>query len=450
MSRPDTELLELCASNKLSLDALQETINIIGPRVSSQNPSCFHDACGNKNVVTLGIVQLLHNTLPEALRLRDDFGDLPIHHLCLNKDLDETVAVDILRFMLEVDPNLVRGVGYAGHLPIYDAVQANKSSAFCNIIIDAYPESLRIAAGDGRLPIHVACEYDERDDTVDTIQYMLELEPELINNAGNSSGWLPIHFAGRTKSIELLLKFDPDAASKEVNGIRWLPLHLACMHDTNLSSIQDLSSVRVLYDAYPDAILASDRDGRTPVDIAQRHGNQPAIEFLQTQLVYARQAQDMTAMAALDEIGQLPLHRALKGNASLGSIKLLTRTNPAAVQVSDHNGAYPLHIACEFSSVKVVKYLVELAEVDTLNNSDAKNNSLLHYACRGGKCDVVKYLLESNVPSVLERNNDNKLAIHLLFECGENLLDRVSIAYVETVRQLLLANPEVARDFMSY
>ena len=145
----------------------------------------------------------------------------------------------------------------------------------------------------------------------------------------------------------------------------------------------------------------------------------------------------------------MPLHRALKDNAPLGSIKLLVKGIPDAVQVSDQNGAYPLHIACEFSSVKVVKYLVEL-DGDTLNNVDANKDSPLHYACRGGKCGVVKYLLEANVPSVSERNNDNKLAVHLLFECGENILDRESMEYVETVWQLLLANPEVVRDFMSY
>ena len=52
------------------------------------------------------------------------------------------------------------------------------------------------------------------------------------------------------------------------------------------------------------------------------------------------------------------------------------------MQASDHNGAYPLYTACEFSSAKVVKYLVALAEVDTLNNVYAKNNSPLHYVQR--------------------------------------------------------------------
>ena len=438
------ELLELCGSDDLSLATLQEKINIPGPRVSSQNPSCLLLACGNKNA-TLEIIQLLYNTLPGALRLRNDDGDLPIHRLCCNDDLDDTNSLDILRFVLNIDPTLLREEGYNGCLPIHNAVMY-KSTVFCKELIDAYPESLWIESGEG-LPIHIACTYDDRDDAVDTIQLMLELDPELIN-AENIDGWLPIHCAamsGRTKSIELLLKYDPALATTEVNDItssRRLPLHIACgEYNPNLSSIQ------VLYDVYPEAIFASDRNGNTPLDFARSEGNQPAIDFLQTQLVYARQAQDMTAMATLDDDGWLPLHRALKNNAPLGSIKLLTRANPANLNVADRKGAYPLHIACEFSLVNVVKYLVELDE-DTLNSVDANNNSLLHYACRGGKCDVVKYLLKANIPSVSDRNNNNKLAIHLLLECWEETLDRESMEYVETVHQLLLANPEVVRDFI--
>ena len=137
MSRLDTELLELCASNNLSLVALEKKINALGPRLSSQNPSCFHRACYNEKV-TLGIVQLIYNTFPEALRLRDDDGWLPIHHLCCNKDLDDTASLDILRFMLEIDPNLPRElVGNDGWLPIHVATQY-KSTAFCRELIDVY------------------------------------------------------------------------------------------------------------------------------------------------------------------------------------------------------------------------------------------------------------------------------------------------------------------------
>ena len=434
----DNELYELCSSNNLSLGALQETINLLGPRVSSQNPLCFHKACMNKKV-TLEIVQLLYNTLPGALQLRDDAGCLPIHRLCYNINLDENDSVVILRFMLEVDPTLPRETNNHGYLPIYDAAD-NKSTIFCKILIDSYPQSLRIESV-GWLPIHKACAWGKRDDTADTIQYMLKLDPELIN-AENSDGWLPIHRAaewGRVQIIELLLKFDPDSASKEMNDrSQWLPLHFAC-DDSNFCSIQ------VLYNAYPEAILARDEHGDTPLDLADSEVNQQATDFLQAQLVYARQAHDEAAMTSLDDDGWLPLHHALKNNAPLGSIKLMVRGNRAALQVADQNGVYPVHIACKFSSAKVVKYLVELAG-DTLNNVDANKDSPLHYACRGGSLNVLKYLLEANVPSVSDTNNDNKLAIHLLFECGEKTLDRESLEYVETVWQLLLANPEVVRD----
>ena len=421
------ELADLCASNNLSLGALQETINLLGPRLSSQNPSCFRKACANKNA-TLEIVQLLYNnTLPGAPHLWDNYGWLPIHHLCCNKDLDDVASLDILRFMLNIDPTFARVVDNDnGCLPIHHAAK-NQSTAFCKILIDAYPESLRIESGIGMLPIHFACAWGKRDDTADTIQYMLKLDHELIN-AEDGDGYLPIHHAaewGRVQTIELLLKLDPDSASKEINDVNQrLPLHLS--YNSNLSSIQ------ALYDAYPEAILARGVDGDTPLDLAREEGNQSVIEFLQTQLVYAEQSRNAAFMTTVDENGWLPLHRALKDDALLGSIKLLVRRNRAALQVADQNGVYPVHIACTFSSAKVVKYLVELAG-DTLNNVDANKDSPLHYACRGGSLSVLKYLLEANVPSVSERNNNNKLAIHLLLECGSVILDRESMKYVETV-----------------
>ena len=88
----NNELADLCASNNLSLGALQEIINTLGPRVSSQNTSCLHQACGNEKA-TVKIVQLLYNTLPGAFRLRDNGGDLPVDCLCGNGDLDETASL---------------------------------------------------------------------------------------------------------------------------------------------------------------------------------------------------------------------------------------------------------------------------------------------------------------------------------------------------------------------
>ena len=104
-----------------------------------------------------------------------------------------------------------------------------------------------MGGGDGNLPIHNACESESRDDTGDTIQYMLDLYPEIIN-VRDGRGHLPIHSAapfGIAKTIELLLKHDPDAASKVTQPLQLVDIRYG-----------DLDTVKVLFDAYPEAILA--------------------------------------------------------------------------------------------------------------------------------------------------------------------------------------------------
>ena len=89
---------------------------------------------------------------------------------------------------------------------------------------------------------------------------MLDLYPEIINVRGYS-GCLPIHCAAsvgggtrstHTQTIELLLKHNPTSIKEVVEnwsgpGSNVLPFHMACIL---------VESAQVLYDAYPEAILA--------------------------------------------------------------------------------------------------------------------------------------------------------------------------------------------------
>ena len=56
----------------------------------------------------------------------------------------------------------------------------------------------------------------------------------------------------------------------------------------------------------------------------------------------------------------LPLHHALHNHAPRGSIKLLVKGDSFATQVSDNQLLFPLHIACEFGTVSIVQFLLEL------------------------------------------------------------------------------------------
>jgi len=292
----------------------------------------------------------------------------------------------------------------------------------------------------------------DRADMSDTLQYLLEVYPEGIN-VRDGFGYLPIHRAaaeGSVDSLELLLMHDPDTATREVSHQRtWhhrLPLHIACQRN-------DLMEVQVLYDVYPDAFHKSDRQGKTPLDLAReksplRHSmgasyHDAIINFIQTQLAYSNQAQDTNLLSTPDQNGRLPLHRALKDGAPLGSIKLLLRGNLSAIRVPDNNMTFPIHLACEFCSAKVVRYLIELDDVP-VNLLDTNKDSILHYACRGAKLDVVQYLLTNHtslVPSAMV-NTQNELPIHVLCEAGKDKVDCESSECIATIWQMLLANPE--------
>ena len=270
---------------------------------------------------------------------------------------------------------------------------------------------------------------------------MLDIYPE-STNIGDSDGWLPIHYASHSNGsqkadvVEYFLSKDPTwkdpicAAKTNNRGRGQTPLHLACLSEPNLTVVQ------LLFDVFPEAIFKRDINGKIPLecareyraniddasedDIAYLHSQKAqVINFLRTQQFYANSSSE--ALAVQDENGWTRLHRALKSNAPLGSIKLLVKKSADTVQIADRNNAFPLHLACEFSSVKVVQYLMDMLDDRIWNHLDVNNDSILHYACRGGNCDVVKYLLEKQSPYVTERNADGKLPIHLLCESGSSI-----------------------------
>ncbi len=417
----------------------------------------LHFVCDNKNA-TLGMVQLLIDACPESLRRANNDGWTPLHLLCNNKRIADSTAVDILGMLLERCPEAVRRAQTNGALPIHIAAgQGSKSFEFCRMLIEAYPGSERKETSGGQIPLHFAC----RSGTLATAEYLYKLYPESINVAspdvGNIRVGYPIHYAlgglnKRTnpatapRMVQLLLDHDSNVALQKIHGR--FPLVMAFCACNNLRNNPSklnaaMKILQVLYDAYPEVIeedmIASYVDGREillPTEIQT---------FINTQLAYARQARSSTArqMKKRDENGQVPLHRALRDNVTLGSIKLLVKRNPSAVLAPDNSGALPLHVAIQhYDSPKVVDYLIGL-DPNTLTAVDREGNTALHLACRGAKYDTIALLLEKyGAVSVSQRNVCDKLPFDLLFESNAIANREDDTKYLESVFQLLRANPE--------
>lgn len=183
----------------------------------------------------------------------------------------------------------------------------------------------------------------------------------------------------------------------------------------------------LLQHAYPEAI--EDNQVTSDVDRFCRE----IQTFVSTHLIYARIARDRTVMTTRDQNGQLPLHRALSDNVTLGSIKLLVKGNLSAVRTPDNAGALPLHLACQHQeSASIVEYLIGLDQT-TLQAVDEIGNTVLHYACRGAKYDTIALLLDNyGGMSVSRRNAHNQLSIHLLLVSKE-VSDREDIKYFGSI-----------------
>ncbi len=399
----------------------------------------LHVACFNRSM-TREIIQLLIDAAPDSLRSVCSSGLMPLHCLCGRTS--EATSIQLLKLLIEKCPEAARHADRHGRLPIHIAAQ-KRSPEFCHVLIEAYPGSEQIARPQDDLPLHHACGYN----TLPTVEWLYKLYPDAINHA--ASGTYPIHNAiyglsersnpeSAIDIVRFLLDCDPNVKLQKCRGMSLLCY--ACLWGYNDSKIgAALEAIKVIYDAQPEAI----EDNVIASNIQRYH--QRVQSFLNGQLVYARQARDHRRMMTPDDNARLPLHRALQNNASLGSIKLLVKGNPTALQSRDNDGAFPLHIACEHhDSVSVVEYLVGVGlDTSTLDVMDNEGDTALHYACRGAKYETIALLLdEYDAVTASKPNSHKKLPIDLLWE-SNSVGDRESVDYTESVFRLLRECPEM-------
>ena len=413
-----------------------------------EGKSLIHFACWQQYInieAAIQMIKVIFDAHPASVRVVSNNGSMILHDLCDNThrkvdEVAEAAATQILKFLIEKCPEAVRHADSEGRLPIHFACRW-RSPEFCHVLIETYPGSERITATIGTLPLHHACAQN----SLATVEYLYRQYPDAINVA--VQGHYPIHEAimgikqrddsgTAVEIVQFLLDCDPDQKLIQFRGCSLL--QYACKRRYNDSNIKaGIQVIKILFDAHPEAI----EHNRIASRIHRRH--QQVQAFINGELVYARQAEDHRRMMTPDDNGQLPLHRALQNNVRLGSIKLLVKGNPSALQTFDSNLAIPLHIACQHhDSASVVQYLLSLSAT-ILDAVDRQWNTALHYACRGAKHDTITLLLEKyDAASVSKRNAHGKLPIDLLWESNE-VSDRESVEYMGSVFQLVRAYPEM-------
>jgi len=140
---------------------------------------------------------------------------------------------------------------------------------------------------------------------------------------------------------------------------------------------------------------------------------------------------------------QLLVHDTLRRRKmSVRRLKQLVDLFPNVLDRVDLDGMTPFQLACQFSSVYVVRYLLCL-DASYLNVRDEREETPLHLACRHGNHKVAEYLIDNAPFLVATTNEEGELPIHLLWVAAGEWKDHVSSTqYLGVVWRMLLACPE--------
>jgi ankyrin repeat protein len=260
-------------------------------------------------------------------------------------------------------------------------------------------------------------EFIRRGQSVDAVELLLELMPQLLKARDGPSGDLPLHAAAAHAAtsadlVRLLLRGWEDAA-REANASGCLPLHLAA----SSSSSSSPAVLELLVEAHPKALLQGDGDGCLPLHRAViAAGASPSSRSDQAVKLLVDACPE--ACRQRDNDGWLPMHYAavLEGGRSLPVLQVLHDAYPEALQDATGDfGSLPLHLAAwRCASAEAVEFLLQKGPPAALGTRNAAGMLPLHEAADGSpSLPVVRLVCRAWIGALGEPDADGNLPLHL-------------------------------------
>lgn len=104
------------------------------------------------NLADPEFIRMLLNHFPQAARLPDKDGSLPLHEAAVYAEQD------IIEVILDAFPEGIRHCNNFGNLPLHLASYAISSNQEkLDFLIEKYPEALTVYNKEGNMPFHCAC-----------------------------------------------------------------------------------------------------------------------------------------------------------------------------------------------------------------------------------------------------------------------------------------------------
>lgn len=366
------------------------------------------------------VVEALMTACPEAARIKDIKGMLPLHWTAAFGKTGHTA----IRRLVEGYPEGLTAVTIDGDIPLHlavsNAVMGNESGD-SRETAGKVPEFIGI--GDSvssrremnRLKIVELLIHDHTHYTASGRRNAATRDSPLTTlTEGNASPILttnrekltPLHccalFDAPSQISKLLMKHpDANAASSMTNSFGATPLHLAAAQPGVSQSIATVLAI-----GSPDAAAVQDRLKRTPLHVAAQNA------YATNLLIKTLAELNPKAASVKTQRGHLPLHLAAQSQAKEAVVRALIKAHPAAAESRNKSNNTPLHDAAKYrASLGVVRLLLD-AYPGALYVQNQYGNLPLHCATAyQAPSDVVQLLLKSwpEGASVQNRNQDAPL-----------------------------------------
>ena len=405
--------------------------------------------------------------------------------MAINNDGDTPILIALQAMNLKVVQCLLKDSkshpNKYNYLPVHAAVKNNDVPWLKCLIYDEHHDPMCIDGYDGRTPLHVACKHGHLTVVKDLLS-LPSVNPMCIDKNGNT----PLHIAcvyGHLNVVEYLISLpsvDPMRIDKDSNT----SLHIACKHG-HLTVVKCLLSLPLVDP------MSIDKYGNAPLNVAYNNVHPTVVNYLlslpsvdlmhsdksgNTLLHFACKRLHLTMvmyllsfpsvlvnLMCINNDGDMPLDiiclQLDNDNGQYLAMELLSvhvqasivhkNLLPCLINTFNKYGNVLLHVACKYSRLTIIKYLLSFPSVDSMY-IDKYGKTPLHVACEHGHLTVVKYLLSlSSVdPMCIDKYGKMPIncikshdvdTVHQLYKVFDKVRESHSVA--SFVNILLLGDP---------
>jgi ankyrin repeat protein len=229
--------------------------------VLDEENMCEAVECGE----SLAMVKLIAENLPD-----DDFYDEG-RKACMHTSVEDGARLNGAKYMCDPDKHMYKErnqlhTGYHDTNPLHFVGERTPTDVV-QFLANKDPTLVREEDDDGMFPLHAAIRNGA---DLGAVQILYDKYPRAIVRFDKCLGRLPLHHAAeRAKPdvVKFLLSRYKDAARAPDKGTFSLPLHVAAARRVASKRV-----VRRLVKAWPVAIHEKNRKGLTPLQVAQASG----------------------------------------------------------------------------------------------------------------------------------------------------------------------------------